>query len=44
MKLAHQAATANQNRMKILTGKTAASGSLLVKDPTKTKNKLKANT
>jgi hypothetical protein len=44
MKFAHQAATANQNRMKILTGKTAASGNLLVKDPMNTKNKLKAKT
>ena len=42
MKFAHQAATANQNKMKILTGKTAASGSLLVNEPMKTKNRLKA--
>jgi len=42
MKFAHQAATANQNKIKILMGKTAASGSLLVKEPMKTKNRLKA--
>ena len=44
MKFAHQAATTNQNKTKILTGNTAASGSLLVNDPTKTKKMANAKT